>query len=486
MRARAGTWLVAALVQAANGTGASAQVPGWFDSGSPRALSQAWRGLSTRRAALFLWAKTTVLGGQLVDAEGRPMPNTALGFEYITTIRGYHADLITDDHGYFVVYGPYVLSIHDGPLDRDPVHAIDDISAYAMPGFPATTSGRAFAIERGVYAACRAKRVAGGEDWAYYVLTTGARVPFDSEEFSRFQKARAAEPPSPWTLFRPQARTGSVTDRVKKTYQLQIVSAAGEPVAGALVRFQAYDQMEGNNQVVETGRDGTCTVEEYQLVHPAFPTAYSLHVDAPGFSVGPVEARFREGETTVIRLQQPARISGTIRRSWGETAGGAMVSVQYVVALGQVADVYLFAGADGTFDYGRIMPGVPFRLVMSGSSLQTTPMPEVESEEMRLKPGEERAVNLTIPMASSLRGIVIDKDGAPVKEKWQVWLTPVHGPLSMVERGMYWLNGAMFVFPNLNQVPFRMRVAAPGFHEYESEEIRLEEGELRFVEVRLH
>src|SRR5258708_6971762 len=81
------------------------QVPSWFKTNSAHALSQVWRGLSTRRAALFLWPKAEVLGGQLVDKSGKPIANAPIEITYITAIRGYFADLVTDRNGYFVVYG---------------------------------------------------------------------------------------------------------------------------------------------------------------------------------------------------------------------------------------------------------------------------------------------------------------------------------------------------------------------------------------------
>jgi hypothetical protein len=82
--------------------------------------------------------------------------------------------------------------------------------------------------------------------------------------------------------------------------------------------------------------------------------------------------------------------------------------------------------------------------------------------------------------------VILDPAGVPIKAQWRVWLTLDHGRTSVLERGMFWLNGAMFVFPNLNQTTFRMTVSVPGFQEFQSEPIRLEEGELRYLEVRLH
>jgi hypothetical protein len=110
-----------------------------------------------------------VLGGQLVDKSGRPIANAPIEITYITAIRGYFADLVTDANGYFVVYGPYSLKVREGP-PRDDIFG-DEVRLSAFPGFPPTVAGRDFALQKKAFAACSARTIAHGGDWAYYVFT---------------------------------------------------------------------------------------------------------------------------------------------------------------------------------------------------------------------------------------------------------------------------------------------------------------------------
>ena len=124
------------------------------------------------------------------------------------------------------------------------------------------------------FVACSARTIAHGADWAYYVFTADPGASPDAREFNEFVRTRQF-PGRARTRYQVRAREGSVERRERKTYTIQVLSKQGSPIAGALVSFQAYDDFEGNWQVVETDRDGKCIVEEYRLKNPPFPTRFA-------------------------------------------------------------------------------------------------------------------------------------------------------------------------------------------------------------------
>src|SRR6266404_508227 len=124
-----------------------AAVPSWFisDSGDPGAIFSAWKNLSTRDAAVYLGADWTVLGGQLVDEQGRPLGLTHVSVSYSEAIRSYGADLVTDKDGFFLIYSPYSLEVSES---ADDPRQYGVCRFHASPGYPSSIAGAHYAVEK--------------------------------------------------------------------------------------------------------------------------------------------------------------------------------------------------------------------------------------------------------------------------------------------------------------------------------------------------
>jgi len=473
-------------------------VPDWFryDPGKPYEIFDAWRGLSTREAALYWRSNWNVLAGVLKNEKGEPMPFCNLAVTYDAVIRGYHATLRTDEDGCFVVYGPPSVDCKNRPTkeqyqemtpEERLAHSNKRACEFsACPGFPYSQMAYAYAREARGYRPCTAELAMRREDRAFYVLTCDDTSTFDPKGFEDFRKKYVADQRErafrPWRD-KPRPVEDPARDRERHIYRLQVVTSDGKGIPGALVKFVAYDGQVGNRQVVETDHDGQCSLDEY-LLGGRGDDYYEdviryLTVDAPGYGVGPVPCNLCEDQMNTIVIEKPAAVSGTALDYNGNPLHYDL-RVKYSNRNECAFEVWIPVLADGSFSFERIMPGQPFRVEGGVISFQTTPKAPVRTDESVLAPGERKAdVRLTVPMAAAIYGVVVDDAGDLVTATSDLHL------LHEDDARYYECRDGRFGFQALGHGPYRLRVQAAGFKEYLTGPLELKPGELRFVKIPL-
>lgn len=468
---------------------APASVPSWFisDSGDPGAIFSAWKSLSTRDAALYLGAGWTVLGGQLVDEQGRPLGLTRVSLSYSEAIRSYGADLVTDKDGYFLIYGPYSLEVSESEDDH---RQFGVCRFYVAPGYPLTVLGARYAVEKKDIKSARAQLLFREAEKAFYRLTVDGHSSFNKEEFDSYRADNAGTSQLAATApvrvarpfrDRPRPREGSVESRKPTTYKLRIVAADGTAVPHALVKFQAYDGYEGNYQVVEGDEKGLCEVVEYLLDdqdHAYYANIQrQITVDTPSVT-GPVSISLDKNTLNTLTLSQPAKVSGRLSDHHGDPIY-THLSVSYKRANLIAFELDMPVSSNGEYFCDRIMPGEEFRIVTAGSSRQSTPRAPAASDYLSLSPGAERLVNLQVPQAAALRILLVDHREQLVNA--EVTLRSV----SDVQMSNVQQSVGKFGFFALGEEAFRIHIQAKGFDDYVSDPIQLEPGELRFIRIVL-
>jgi hypothetical protein len=247
--------------------------------------------------------------------------------------------------------------------------------------------------------------------------------------------------------------------------------------------YGAYDDFEGNSQVLLTDSEGTCTLIE-ELLGQQKQAYYdgirrSLTLDVPSYAVGPVSPlNLRTDRVNVIAAQRGASISGKVL-DWNGNPFRQRLKVRYKNPNSCSFELEAYPDPHGNFTIGRIMPREPFRLWLSHGSHQSTPSPEVWSDTFTLKSGEvKEGIVLKVPQAAAVRGIVVDEQNKPVKGIWS---------LQFYNREGGWGHGepedAKFGTYAAAPLPLQVRIDAKGFKSYVSKELPLKPGELHFIKV---
>lgn len=153
----------------------------------------------------------------------------------------------------------------------------------------------------------------------------------------------------------------------------------------------------------------------------------TLTIDVQGYCFGPVHHELETSVLNRITVQQGGVVSCTLE-DWNGNAYYQRVSVEYRDRSHGGFQLDVLPAPDGTFTIRRIMSGASFRVRVSANSHQSTPNPEMYSEEFVLKPGEFREhVALTVRQAAAIRGIVVDAEGRPVTSIYSLTFHNEHG-----------------------------------------------------------
>jgi len=466
-------WLVA--VSSANA--GEVAVPDWFqpEPANPYGVFDKWRRLDSKEAALYLGTRWSVCGGELRDEEGAPIGNCPLGISYLSEIRGYSATLKTDTKGRFIIYSPY----RGMPLN------LERVRFRAAPGYPFSHMAMRFAGANGDWRNCKVRLAQMSADICFCYLTGSRSARYDGKAFREYVAAETAqwkkEKTKPFRA-KPRAREGPINRGIRNEYRVRVVSPDGAPIPNVVLRFMAYDGFEGNQQTVVTDRNGVCILTEELLADRGKEyrsgIIRSLTLDVPGYWVGPVSHDLKTTEVNRITVQPGASISGTLT-DWNGNAFRQRISVEYRKRNHVSFELSVYPAPDGTFTIDRIAPGEPFRLHASRASHQITSSAEVYSDERVLEAGEAKdRVNLRVPQAAAIRGVVVDEEGRPVTDI---------GPLIFQNEYRRWQHGeptdGRFGTFGAPPKPLRITVVANGYEHYTSPEIPLEPGELRFVRV---
>ncbi|HEY2414571.1 MAG TPA: hypothetical protein VGI40_20155 [Pirellulaceae bacterium] len=436
-----------------------------FDSERPYAIFDAWKELSTRKAAICVGENWKVIAGQLQNNHGKPIANTALRFDLVSG-KAVHADLQTDANGYFIIYSPWYLDIDDD----EPSNGRRVI---ATPGYPVTQAGQYFAYKCSAIRMCKSKLVTKENDRAFYVLTCDDQTAFDADKFKAFEQeylAKRITPRDPWRAT-PDDREKILNRRF---YEVQLVDPMGNGVADALItcRFPGT-----KTQVRKTGMDGRCQFDDWQLPGKNG----DLTIDAPGFAAGPMPFELKFGVLNVIRLQRPATVVGRIVDDEGNPETREL-HVEYKRFSYIAFETDFRSQSDGTFSFDRVMPNEEFR-IQSGNA---------RSEWMKLTENEKsKEVQLKLEMPSALRGIVVSEKGDLMPVGLRLDFGPdesligVNGHVSYVgtNNGPWGPSDGRFGFSGLSNRPFRIKVY--GWEVEPSEPMQLEPGEMRFIQVKL-
>jgi hypothetical protein len=481
-----------ALVAVASASAAE-PVPDWFqfDAKRPYQIFEAWKQLSTREATICLGENWNVLAGRVVTAAGRPAANSPLLLDDRSSNHGL-VELQTDARGQFIVYGP------DSPelgLQEERRVFMRGQFVLAAPGFPTTQAGRFFAHQRKAMHHCQSKLLAREGDWQFYELTCPETPAFDAGEFAAFEPeflSRPAEQPRPFHD-RPRDPEGKPDGRIVRHFDLRVLDEAEQPVAKALVKYQA-----GCTQVRETDGEGRCRVEEW--LAPAQAAGEErihrvLTIDAPGYYAGPVAPDLKPDQVNVIRLAKPAVVTGKVVDHLDRPLA-CQLSVSYKRPGWLPFENRFNSRADGTFRFERVMPGEDFVVATDSFGFRSR-QAAADSDAMRLEPGEVReGVHLKVPLNSGLRGIVVFEDGSTVDvgdrgRSLYLELATAKSPDAYAARRYYvgtnngpWgPSDGRFGFSGLGSQPFHVRISAPGWEVLPAEPIQLEPGELRFLRV---
>src|SRR5262245_26124930 len=207
------------------------KVPDWFhfDSARPYAIFDAWKELSTRKAATCVGENWKVIAGQLQNEQGTPIANTSIRFRLVSG-KSFHANVQSDANGYFILYSPWDLKIDDA-------RPIYGRTVFATPGYPTSQSGQAFAYKCSAGRTCKSRLVRSEADRAVYVLTCDDRTAFDATDFKAFEKEYLAKKFTPRDAYhaRPEEPEGTAPLN-RHFYEVQIVDPTGNGVADALVK----------------------------------------------------------------------------------------------------------------------------------------------------------------------------------------------------------------------------------------------------------
>ncbi len=447
-------------------------VPEWFlpTSQDPYAVFNAWRHLTTREAVLVLGKDWKVCAGVLQDKKGEPISNCVLGFTFFDGIRPHSAVLKTDANGRFIIYSPY------GGLSLKTDHVSFSAAPLGcpFPAIPATDMD---------FVAMRIIPVS--KDRCFCVLTSARQSKYSEAEAKESVERQMIE----WknrqlAPYReePRTREGTVGRGIRNEYSIKVVAPGGVAISNAGLKFSAYDQYEGNYQVVRTDADGKCTLTE-ELLSGQNSDYYArvqrwLTLDIPGYAVGPMSFNFKTNELNVVTAKEGARVCGRVI-DWNGNPFRRRVRVVYRNKNHVSFELYVLSDPEGYFVIDRIMPGEPFKLLVEGRCQSFASGPNVWSDTFNLK--DRQILNdvvLKVPQAAALRGIVVDEEDRPVTSIWQV---------EFQGQDDYWVDhktadgkfGAFGVTPG----PLKIKVRADGFVPYMSEQIQLEPGELRFVKV---
>lgn len=482
----AATVVFASLCYGAQAGGAAisnSAVPAWFraNPADPGRLFNAWRSLSTRRAALHLWQNQDVVAGQLLDASGKPVSFAPI----TTTLDGaanYEARWITDKDGYFIIYGAYALEARDVAA-----HApAPGFGIRVALGYPATDAGWKFAVqERGV-ATANPQLIAKGDHWAYYTFTVDASsaAKFDAAKFAAFLPTATKQPgydPSVDTKPEPCSTKGWSWP----VYPVRILSPEGKPVPNAVF---AYYPLQGTRMVVKTDAEGRCDLVGF------LPTIRkTFKIDAPGLTTGPLRLDLKEKVTNDIRLEKPGRIYGKFLDAEGRPVR-PQARLEYTWAEWIGFPLQLQVAEDGSYSFDRVVPGEHFHIAATDPSAEFTPMLPFQSGDLVLKPGESVEKNLIVAWNGAIRGVLEDEQGKLIDADWTVSLRDAMGHDSQFQKrgytGRYWEldkpDSVYFSFRALEPgKPLRVHVVAKGFADYDSEAINVGPGELRFVTIKL-
>jgi hypothetical protein len=460
---------------------ADENVPDWFrfDAKQPYAIFDAWKELSTRKAATCVGENWKVIAGQLQNEQGMPIENTSIRFDLVSG-KSFHANVQSDANGYFILYSPWDLKMDD---DRP----VNGRFVFATPGYPTSQAGQAFAQKCSAGRTCKSRLVRSEADRAFYVLTCDDRTGFDATNFKVFEKEYLAKKFAPRDAYhaRPEDPEGTAP-LSRHFYKVQIVDPTGNGVADALVKCRFPDPP---FHIRKTDKDGRCQIDDWQ---PDNKSEFrGLTIDAPGFGVGPVPFEPKQGVLNVIQLKRQARVVGRVVDDEGHPLSGGL-TVRYKRFSYIEFETDFHSQNDGTFAFNRIMPDEEFR-VEAGL---------VRSEWMTLDESEtSKELMLKGILAASLRGIVVNDRGDLVP------VNNIGGPGSGLNLRLdfgpgerfYAGNSAMvyfgtnngpwgpsdgrFGFSGMSNRPFRIKVS--GWEVDPSEPIQLEPGELRFVRVTL-
>lgn len=488
------------------------EIPDWFryDPNNPYAVFQAWRNLTAREAIISQRNGWSVLAGILKDETGRPLPFTPIHSGCITPIRGLdNGRCITDQNGYFIIYGTCDLDVNLGLIQRgDTLSLPSGVDFYACPGYPATNQGQDFADYKKAWVKTTPKLAYRLEDRAFYVVTVAQNIPFDEQEFTRFladssefdNKIYAVAEISNQSTQVPLRQRPDFSPEKLVTYHFRLISPTGQSVPKAMVEGNFLDPDSPHHfdkkQTVTTDDEGKGQFEV--LIPDGYQkeifkaVSRNLTIQAGEYGEGLISCQLRADRATTLKLKRPAYIYGKIIDHHGHpvkaTVSLKSPKTEFEYSSGfsrqdhsSLRSPSVISRSDGTFTLGPVFSDKKV-FAQTGSYYDGY----VESDPFRLVPGSWKEINMTIPLMASVRALVVDEAGQPVNPdenasfSIELEVTP--------ERTKVWdlsLSGGRLIWINLVPKPFRVTGEVPGYEPYCSDQMVLEPGEVKLLTIQL-
>ncbi|HNJ41363.1 MAG TPA: hypothetical protein PKZ53_12790 [Acidobacteriota bacterium] len=489
------------------------EIPDWFryNPNDPYAVFQAWRNLTTREAIISQRDGWWVLAGILKDEAGRPVPFTPIrsGCTTPIPIRGVdNGRCITDQNGYFIIYGTCDLDADMGTIERDDGLILRGGVYFSVcPGYPATNQGQNFADYKKAWMGTTPQLAYRLEDRAFYVVTVAEKIPFDEQEFARFladsseydNKIRALTETHHQSTEVPLRQRPDFSPEKLVTYHFRLISPTGQPVPQAIVEgnFLNPDSPPfDKKQTVMTDDEGKGQFEV--LVPDGYQKeifkalSRNLTIQAGKYGEGLISCQLRADRATTLKLKRPAYIYGKIIDHHGNPEKAtvylksAKTEFEYSSGFsrqdyGSLRSPSVTSKSDGTFSLGPVFSDKKV-FAQTGSYYDGY----VESEPFRLLPGSRKEINMTIPLMASVRALVVDEASRPVNPNgnasFSIELEVAPGRTKVLDLS---LGNGRLVWVDLVPKPFRVTGDVPGYEPYCSDQMVLEPGEVKLLTIQL-
>ncbi len=191
----------------------------------------------------------------------------------------------------------------------------------------------------------------------------------------------------------------------------RVLSAAGQPVADAIVLFSGASDW---NIQPDARRDGVTTGADGAFSFPALPAgSFRFVARHPAHAPGTSAIVTLDGATAKagveIRMAEGARVSGVVVDAGGAPVAAARVRIG-VASRGMLGSEprQVFSAEDGTFTLAGL-PRKPLEAVALAESGSSATVPVDASA------GDVSGVRLTVDVQGTIAGVVVDKTGEPLE-----------------------------------------------------------------------
>lgn len=197
-----------------------------------------------------------------------------------------------------------------------------------------------------------------------------------------------------------------------------VTDESGEPVGGVRLSLQLPALNDSSIVIRPLDTDAQGVGE---LAGELYPGEYVLHLDS-SYGVDPIPFELRRGDRThelKVTVPGSAGLTVRVRNADGRLADGVDVVVRDLDESRQVRDHWARGIGGGEFVVAPLPAGRFDVLVTDGIN----PPGARGASTVSLRTGERATLEVTSECSASLSGVVVDAEGAPVRD---VWVTAEH------------------------------------------------------------